>query len=171
MIKDIKLLKKNLPKMPWPNRKMPLIIMKETKFKAGYIVRIEIEDAIEYMGKPYKKNAQSIRRFLVMRKAYTPEGDWIGSPKEARFFIVKKSLSKIQKTKPDHCICSIGFNEKEQKWYGWSHRAMCGFGIGDKIFMEKFGNDKTKFTQHGRTTINFMKQAKIAATRFARSVS
>ncbi|WP_028525625.1 hypothetical protein [Runella limosa] len=25
---------------------------------------------------------------------------------------------------------NIGFNPKEQKWYGWSHRAICGFGIG-----------------------------------------
>lgn len=27
---------------------------------------------------------------------------------------------------------SIGFSEKEQKWYGFSHRAICGFKIGDK---------------------------------------
>lgn len=26
----------------------------------------------------------------------------------------------------------IGFSEKEQKWYGWSHRAIYGFKIGDK---------------------------------------
>lgn len=25
---------------------------------------------------------------------------------------------------------STGFSEKEQKWYGWSHRAIYGFGIG-----------------------------------------
>ncbi|WP_138438568.1 hypothetical protein [Marinobacter alexandrii] len=25
---------------------------------------------------------------------------------------------------------TIGFNPKEQKWYGWSHRAIFGFGIG-----------------------------------------
>lgn len=27
---------------------------------------------------------------------------------------------------------SIGFSEKEQKWYGWSHRAIYGFKVGDK---------------------------------------
>lgn len=27
---------------------------------------------------------------------------------------------------------SLGFNPKEQKWYGWSHRAVFGFGIGSK---------------------------------------
>lgn len=30
-------------------------------------------------------------------------------------------------------ICSIGFCEKEQKWYGWSHRAMYGFTIGSTV--------------------------------------
>ena len=27
----------------------------------------------------------------------------------------------------------LGFSEKEQKWYGWSHRAICGFGVGSKV--------------------------------------
>lgn len=30
-------------------------------------------------------------------------------------------------------ICSIGFCKHEQKWYGWSHRAIFGFGIGSQI--------------------------------------
>jgi hypothetical protein len=30
-------------------------------------------------------------------------------------------------------VASIGFCEKEQKWYGWSHRAMCGFGVGSTV--------------------------------------
>ena len=29
--------------------------------------------------------------------------------------------------------CSLGFNEEEQKWYGWSHRAIYGFGIGSTV--------------------------------------
>lgn len=29
----------------------------------------------------------------------------------------------------DHTI-NIGLNKEEQKWYGWSHRAIFGFGIG-----------------------------------------
>lgn len=28
---------------------------------------------------------------------------------------------------------NIGFSEKEQKWYGWSHRGRCGFEVGDEI--------------------------------------
>ena len=33
---------------------------------------------------------------------------------------------------PAQC-CSIGFSETQQKWYGWSHRAVNGYGIGDII--------------------------------------
>jgi hypothetical protein len=28
---------------------------------------------------------------------------------------------------------SIGYSSESKKWYGWSHRAICGFKIGDKI--------------------------------------
>jgi len=28
---------------------------------------------------------------------------------------------------------SIGFSEQEQKWYGWSHRAIYGFGVGSVV--------------------------------------
>ena len=28
---------------------------------------------------------------------------------------------------------NIGFNPVEQKWYGWSHRAIYGFGIGSEV--------------------------------------
>jgi len=30
-------------------------------------------------------------------------------------------------------VASIGFCEKEQKWYGWSHRAIYGFGVGSEV--------------------------------------
>jgi hypothetical protein len=35
-----------------------------------------------------------------------------------------------QRRSPDHSSCCFGFSESEQKWYGWSHRAFCGFAIG-----------------------------------------
>jgi len=30
-------------------------------------------------------------------------------------------------------VANIGFNPTEQKWYGWSHRAICGFKVGDSV--------------------------------------
>jgi hypothetical protein len=67
-----------------------------------------------------------------MRSAFNPNGDYIGSPKEARFLIVKKGIQP-EKAQPGHSVCSIGFNADEQKWYGWSHRAIFGFGVGDVV--------------------------------------
>ena len=50
----------------------------------------------------------------------------------------KKEKSSLEKyfdkheIKPEGDIYknSIGFSEKEQKWYGWSHRAIFGFELG-----------------------------------------
>ncbi len=40
----------------------------------------------------------------------------------------------IKKQKiPGNKVDSIGFSEEEQKWYGWSHRAIYGFGVGSKV--------------------------------------
>ena len=76
-----------------------------------------------------------------------------------------------QKAKSSHQSHSIGFSEKEKKWYGWSHRAMVGFGIGDKIFEMNFGDDNIPYVRHGKKTIRNMNDAKESAIRFARYVS
>lgn len=43
---------------------------------------------------------------------------------------------------------SIGFNEKEQKWYSWTHRGFCAFGIGYQVVKGSImdgGNHKYPF--------------------------
>ena len=61
--------------------------------------------------------------------------------------------------------CGLGYSEKEEKWYGWSHRAIHGFGIGDKC-VECYPTG----TKQGKI-IKTMEQAKEAAKKFADSVS
>jgi len=63
------------------------------------------------------------------KQAYNREGDWIGDPRWA-YRLAKKWGIYPQKRKPEHDICSIGFSERKQRWYGWSQRAIKGFGIG-----------------------------------------
>lgn len=48
--------------------------------------------------------------------------------------------TKHQQYLDDHGIvtggsdtATIGFSKKEQKWYGWSHRAIYGFGVGAEV--------------------------------------
>ncbi len=68
----------------------------------------------------------------MKKTAYTLDGDWIGNSKEAYRLCAKRGI-KPEKRKDSSCVCSIGFSEKEQKWYGWSYRAIYGFGIGSEV--------------------------------------
>lgn len=64
-----------------------------------------------------------------IESTYTPEGWYIGDLDTAVKLTdlgIKPELSR-----PNNQVCSIGFCDRSQKWYGWSHRAICGFGIGD----------------------------------------
>ena len=66
---------------------------------------------------------------------------------------------------------STGLDEEKGIWYGWSHRAIFGFKIGDKIFEENFGGEKTRFDEHGSKTIKTLDDAQLAAERFSDYVS
>ena len=67
-----------------------------------------------------------------MRQAYNPDGDYIGSPIDAHRLCVKRGIAPQPKSS-ESGQCSIGFSLREQKWYGWSHRAIYGFGVGDEV--------------------------------------
>ena len=69
---------------------------------------------------------------FILKSCYTVNGDYIGDEKTAHFLCCKKGI-RPEKISPEHSICSIGFSKKEKKWYGWSHRAIYGFGIGSEV--------------------------------------
>jgi hypothetical protein len=127
-------------------------------YKVGYEIRTE-----KISGEPYNTDD------VILKSAYTPEGAYIGDSKRAHRLIVKRGIKPG--LAPGCTVCSIGFCEKDQRWAGWSHRAICSFGIGDRIFEQKFGNDQTPFVEHGRILIENLSQAKKAAIAFARYVS
>ena len=95
-----------------------LRVLSERVFKAGYVVRKELHESPEKGGKP-----------LTLTTAYTPNGDYIGSPKIARYLIVKRGI-RPQLSMQNLNVCSIGFSTKDGKWHGWSHRAIFGFKKG-----------------------------------------
>lgn len=84
--------------------------------------------------------------------------------------LIEKRQIEAVKAQPSHSNCSIGKGE-DGTWFGWSHRAVCGFKKGDKVFEERYGDDKTPFVKHGRKTIRSDADGRLAAKRFARSVS
>lgn len=69
---------------------------------------------------------------IPMLSAYNLNGDYIGNAKTAYFLCRKKGI-KPELAGHNGKVCCIGFCKKEQKWYGWSHRAIFGFGIGDIV--------------------------------------
>ncbi len=69
---------------------------------------------------------------IQMRNAYTASGDYIGDRPTGVFLCEEKGI-KPETIDSEHKVCSIGFCEVEQRWYGWSHRAIFGFGVGSIV--------------------------------------
>ncbi len=90
-------------------------------YKAGYVLVKGIVDGDEWGMDDYE-----------MTHAETPSGDYIGNSKDAHFLCKTKGIRPEKRT-PKSNVCSIGFCEGEQKWFGWSHRAIFGFGVGDVV--------------------------------------
>lgn len=106
-------------------------LIKTRRYKVGYEILYERISGDEAGGgAPF-----------IIRSAHTiPEGHYIGDPRMAHNLIVQRGIKPEPRT--PSCpsanggrgrTCSIGFCEREQKWYGWSHRAIFGFGIGDIV--------------------------------------
>lgn len=91
-------------------------------------------------------------------------------PSDRTFKNLPKDSKGNAKVKFQHWLemnpCSHGLGKgADGKWYGWSHRAVYGFGIGDKI---KKGDVVYKGKE---LTITSEKQAKEVAERFSDEVS
>lgn len=90
------------------------------RYKAGYEIR-------EELWKAYSRD-----KGIMMRQAYTPKGDYIGDSASAHR-LCKRLGIKPEKANPEHCCCSIGYSKTNNAWYGWSHRAICCFVVGDAV--------------------------------------
>lgn len=81
------------------------------------------------------------------------------------YLIEQQDFFKKHEIKKEEGFPSIGFSEKEQKWYGWSHRAIHGFGIGDEA-LECYPGKTIKGKK-----CKTLADCKEAAKKFAESVS
>jgi hypothetical protein len=102
---------------------------------------------------------------VLINSAYTPSGDYIGDPQLAAR-LIEYGIAPELRTQHSQ-TCTIGYSAAKGKWFGWSHRGLCGFGIGDKLFDYAYGDEKKPFSQRGNITIETLEQAKRAACNFA----
>lgn len=94
-------------------------VLSVRKFKIGYEVRTE-------------RVTMSDLPPVILKSAYTPTGDYIGTPRVASFLIRKYGIHP-EKADPLHQVCSIGYSRSRRAWFGWSHRAIAGFRVGSVV--------------------------------------
>jgi hypothetical protein len=69
---------------------------------------------------------------LTMRVSRTKDGHYIGDERDARFLCDQLGIAPELRA-PDSNTCSHGWSEAKGRWYGWSHRAIHGFRVGDVV--------------------------------------
>lgn len=123
---------------------MGKLVLATQKYKAGYEMRDELcptDFVAESMTSPVDADMQEIIDYInehrgehvIVKSAYTPSGDYIGNKKMAHLLCTKMGIKPEKISPSNNKVCSIGFCEAKQKWFGWSHRAICGFGVGDTV--------------------------------------
>lgn len=151
-------------------------VTRTRRYKVGYEIRDEL-----------------LEEGITLTSAYTvPGGYYIGSSRDAHRLMVRRGIRQLQPQKPQTMAsnggrgrtCCIGFQPEEQKWYGWSHRAICGFGIGSKVESEDHVCANSEWTDEHlaehpeddvRLPVGFeaktLEEAYMMASLFARAVS
>jgi len=117
---------------------------------------------------------------------------FIGSLFDVFKYCYYYGIRDFYKAHPHRKVASVGFAPKKERWYGWSHRAICSFGVGDEI---KYDDDllilshgwiegcpeyeeekkqiqyvKSMFNE-GILKIENLQQARFLAIRFADSIA
>ncbi len=137
-------------------------------------IKLEREEPVEKYGYIIRHQTMKGMKDRIPLVDCVTSGDryYIGDVKQTKFLTENRNLTELQPAYPEkYNVCNIGFDKENNRWYGYSHRAICGFGIGDKIFEADFGDGKTLFKNHGRETIKTLEDAKQAARNFAEYVS
>ncbi len=91
----------------------------------GYVIKKELWDD-PYTGMPP----------IEMVCAYSlADNSYIGEPKMAKLYHQRFGISLFTANplSQSGTVSSIGYSPDIKKWYGWSHRAIAGFKIGDII--------------------------------------
>lgn len=160
----------------WSAKALPYMALRESSHAYKSITNVEVCDGFEVRTELYDGDEFGCEDFEV-NSAYSSAGIYLGDKRTAEFIVTKKGI-KPQLADPGHAIASIGFQKEECKWYGWSHRAICGFTLGDRIFDENYRSDlsdamrgRIPFIKHGDRTIATLDEAQLSAKNFGNYVS
>ena len=88
------------------------------------------KDLIVFTGK--LEDISDGEQYCAMLSFYNKDGVYIGDEDRVKNIIGQLGISP-EPLSPDSKVCSIGKSVKDGKWYGWSHRAICGFQVGNIV--------------------------------------
>ena len=101
----------------------------------GFDIEILEEYRDDSLGVIYRKEIWTVhtdrQHPVTMESGYSPDGGYIGTWEDTQK-IVSRGIHPERRS-PSHITCSIGFSPIDGKWYGWSHRAIYGFAVGDVV--------------------------------------
>lgn len=101
------------------------------EYNQGTVYKKECLEALtKYVDLETKKLDGGPNEWYMTSCVSKQDGSYIGSPENAWMYIFRFGIESFYKAEPDNKVASIGFNPTEEKWYGWSHRAIYGFGVG-----------------------------------------
>ncbi len=108
------------------------------------------------------------------KQVLTKDGDYVtldilaSEDGIAKNIIYRHKLTDIQALdKGSGCAVQLGFNQKEQKWYGWTHRGWGAFGIGQKLKKGTVVFDSKKYPVKDGFEIKTLEDAKYCAKAIA----
>jgi len=96
--------------------------------------------------------------------ARNKDGDYIGNVEMARILCDRHGIAP--ECREPGVTCAFGWSEEKQKYYGWSHRALVGFSVGNKVFDAGCDAD-LPFIKRGKVDIKNKDDARLAAMNFA----
>jgi len=106
------------------------------KHEELYITTSYFDDCAQTMDKvDYEADKEHITKMYIVRSRYDPldkGGSYVGDINFG-YSLAQMDLHYIQPAEDTLDICQVGYSHVERKWYGWSHRAMFGFGVGSKV--------------------------------------
>lgn len=68
---------------------------------------------------------------IEMHSAYAYDGSYVGDFEQMQPLFNKWGI-KPERREPGNKVASVGYSEKEDCWFGWSHRALARFSTREK---------------------------------------
>ncbi len=126
-------------------------LRREIVRSAGFVVDGDLDDPVM---QEIANILDGAPRDVETTAAYSSDGGYIGDEQTARRLIDEYGIAP-QRAKPSHSVCSIGFCEKDKKWYGWSHRAIYGFAPGSVVKRGDCGYEAPTEEAFGQQILGF----------------